>query len=110
MQEDRENVYYLSETVRNTMKILTVLNETQTIPVTAFDLSELTGLPPEFCLEALITLAFDEYVLETDSGFLQVGLELPKIKPHTRQILVRSFDDRGAPPPRVRRPSGEWEE
>ncbi len=108
MPESRENCFYLNATIRDTVKVLRLMSRTATLPVTASEVAEMAELPEEFCLECLINLAFDEIIRETDQGFQTLGLEVGKLDPRVHKILDQSFDDRGLPPPRVRRRTGEW--
>jgi hypothetical protein len=108
MVANRENCFYLNETIRNTVKVLMLLSQTTFRPITAADVAGMTGLPEDFCEECLINLAFDEVIRETDQGFQALGVAVRKINRRGHKLLDQSFDDCGLPPPRVRLRSGEW--
>lgn len=105
---DRENCFWLNDSVRQTLAVLRSLEKTATDPVTVEQVAAATGLPVKFCEECLITLAFEEVIRETDSGFQTVSLSIARLDQHSHYTLDLSFDGRNAPRPRVRLRTGEW--
>ncbi len=108
MLANRENCFYLNETIRNTVKVLMLLSQTTYRPVTAADVATLTELPTEFCQECLINLAFDEVIRETEQGFQAPFMDVGKLNRRDHKLLDQSFEDCGLPMPHIRLRSGEW--
>lgn len=114
--KNRENCYWLNQTVRDTIKILRLFAETSYRPATINEVAQLTGLPVDFCEECVLTLAFERVLLESAAGFQsqtcggekQLGLDLRPLDARGVQGLLRTFEDCGQAVPRFREPTGEW--
>lgn len=104
---NREHCLLLNVTVRDTMRLLTLLSLTRFQPIHADDISHLTGLAPAFVDECLATLQFDGFIRETDLGF-QCEMEVERMTWRSHRSLDQALRDMGAEAVSVRARSGSW--
>lgn len=104
---DRDNCFFLNQTVRDTLRILEFLSVTRYEPVHTDDVALFTGLSEGFVAECLTTLAFDGFIRETDLGF-QCYLGVEKLNQGTHRSLSQTLADMGQETVKVREPGGRW--
>lgn len=106
---DRENCFWLNDSVRAVMAILLIFSGSNYDEVRLEEIIERSGLPEEMCREILYTLAFDSFIVETSRGFnCHSNIKLGRLDDRSAEFLVGIWNDRYQAPLIYRERTGEW--
>ena len=109
---NRDNKALACDRVRNTLRVFNLLCEVSPDPVFPAEASEILAIPESECFVILISLAYDEWIRETEVGFQTLGMPVMKkaCTPTAHASLDLSFRHANKPVPRKRHPNGSWAE
>lgn len=108
--QDRDNKQFVCDRVRNTLRVFNLICEVSPDPVFPSEAAALLDIPELECSVILISLAYDEWVRETEVGFQTLGHPIKKRAdvPSAHASMDLFFKHANKAVPRRRHANGAW--